>query len=94
MEEGMSYYIDQDGTEYIFRYEKLSSNKDNVVGNDIIGVNGSTLAKFDSSTEITVKTYKIRRATVEEDVWLEESKRAGTRLTKEEAIANFDKKYK
>jgi hypothetical protein len=93
-EYGMTYFVSHGfNSSFIFKYEKPStSSSSNVVGIDIISTY-SNWFKMNEPTEITIGLVETRRATVEEEVWLDECRRAKKRLEKDEAIANFNKRF-
>lgn len=93
LEEGMTYVVEHmGGNAYVFRHKQLSKSDVNIVSDGVIGMR-TPFIQMKSNTEITTTGYMVRRATVEEDVWLEECEKAEGYLTKEQAIANFNKRF-
>ena len=94
LEYGMTYFVDQDGNKYIFKYLKPSSSSSsrNVVASDALSPNGN-YNKFNDEFEITVGDYELRRATVEGDIWLEERKKENKKLKLGEALAKFNERF-
>lgn len=96
LEPGYTYVTDHGNTAnkfiFKFKHKSLRDRPNNVIGSDVISEKPS-FCKVNQEIQITVNGYPLRKATIEEDIWLEECIKAGKHLTKEEAIANFNKKF-
>ena len=88
----MTYYVDQQGSKYIFKYLK-NADGNNIIASDFLGINNSNFQRNSKQT-ITVQGYKLRRATVEEDVWLEECIKENKKMKLDEALAKFNERFK
>lgn len=100
LEEGMSYYIHQrGGNKYVFKYlDRDPDNKENILASAVVAVNNSFFKNTPNvgvkGIRVNVEGFAFRKATVEEDVMLQESIRIGARLTVDEAVSMFEERYK
>lgn len=94
LEEGMSYYVMQHTNSYVFKYLKddveNKYGKNNIIASVAVGINNNHFST--GEVAVTVGDYELRKATVVEDVILEESLRESRRMDEEEAVSTFEKR--
>jgi hypothetical protein len=91
MEKGMTYVrIVDKNSNYIFTYDSPGKSNGNVKYSALMSSSSSTFRKGD---DITVNGYPVRKARVNEEVWLEECIKADKWISEPEAMSNFLKRF-